>query len=241
MLDMIKESLLVVGRISTIVPLMLVVAIFMGKRAIGELPIFDLLIILTLGSVVGADIADPNINHIPTAVAIVALGVLQRLVAKLKISSRSFGRWITFKPTVVIQNGKFIDANLKKIHYSIDNVLQMLREKDVFDINEVQTAIVEANGELSVLKQPRYQTVTRKDMNIIPYSSEIALPIIIEGDISKEVMKHFGVKSSWIRRQLAHHGVTDISEVFYASLNRELELHFTLKNEVEQNIPPFQH
>ncbi|SEA03729.1 Uncharacterized membrane protein YcaP, DUF421 family [Thalassobacillus cyri] len=241
MLEIVKESLLVLGRISTIVPLMLITAIFMGKRAIGELPIFDLLIILTLGSVVGADIADPSVNHIPTAVAIIALGLSQKLVAKLKISSRSFGRWITFKPTVVIQNGKFINENMEKIHYSIDNVLQMLREKDVFDIKEVQTAIVEANGELSILKHARHQTVTRQDMNIIPYSSDIALPIIIEGDISREVLSYFGVKAVWVRRQLVKNGVKDINDVFYASLNRELELHYTLKSEVEHTIPPVQH
>ncbi|WP_028784332.1 DUF421 domain-containing protein [Thalassobacillus devorans] len=241
MLDIVKESLLVVVRISTIVPLMLVTVIFMGKRTIGELPIFDLLIILTLGSVVGADIADPNINHIPTAVAIIALGLLQKFVAVAKISNRSFGKLITFQPTIVIQNGKFVDANMKKINYSIDNILRMLREKGIFDPTEVQTAIVEANGELSVLKHARYQAVTRQDMNIIPYSSNIALPIIIEGDISREVMKHFGVKASWVRRQLALNGVKDINEVFYASLNRELEIHYTLKKEAGEKLPPIKH
>lgn len=86
----------------------------MGKRTIGELPVFDFLIIVTLGAVVGADIADPNIKHLPTVINIIGIGILQRIVANLKISNRKVGRLLIFEPTVVIQNGKFFDKNLKK-------------------------------------------------------------------------------------------------------------------------------
>src|SRR5690606_24838184 len=121
--------------IVTIIPLLLFTTLFMGKRAIGELPVFDFLIVIILGALVGADIAEPDIKHLPTAFAIIAIGVFQRIVTRWKISNRKIGRLLTFEPTVVLQNGKFVNENLKKIRYSIDNILQMLREKDVFDIN----------------------------------------------------------------------------------------------------------
>ncbi len=153
MFEFLSDSLLVLGRIVTILPLLLFMTLYMGKRAIGELPIFDYLIIITLGAVVGADIADPSIKHFPTAVAIIIIALFQRVITNWKITNRKIGRLLTFEPTVVIQNGKFLDKNLKKIRYSIDNILQMLREKNVFDISEVETAIIEANGALSVLKK----------------------------------------------------------------------------------------
>ncbi len=77
--------MLVAGRIITTFPLMLTVALFMEKRSIGELPMFDFLIIIALGAVVGADIADPKIEHLHTAVAIILIGLLQRGVSTLAI------------------------------------------------------------------------------------------------------------------------------------------------------------
>lgn len=79
MIEFLKETGLIFGRIITILPLLLIVTLLMGKRAIGELPVFDFLIIVTLGAVVGADIADPSIHHLPTAMAIIGIGILQKL------------------------------------------------------------------------------------------------------------------------------------------------------------------
>lgn len=150
MIEFIKEIGVIFGRIITILPLLLFITIFMGKRAIGELPIFDFIIVIILGAVVGADIADPEIKHFPTIIAIIAIAIFQRIVANWKISNRKIGRLITLEPTVVIHHGKLLNRNIKKIRYSIDNILQMLREKDIFDMSEVQTAVVEANGASSL-------------------------------------------------------------------------------------------
>jgi len=241
MFEFMKDVLMVLGRIITILPLLLFITLFVGKRAIGELPIFDFLIILTLGSVVGADIADPSIKHIPTAIALIAIGILQKVIAKWKISNRKIGRLLTFEPTVIIQNGKFLNKNLKKIRYSIDNILQMLREKNVFDINEVETAIIEANGALSVLKKPEKNPVTLEDMNIVKTTSTISFPVIVEGTIYSNVLKDFNLNEAWIKQQLSHQGIIDIKNVFFASINKNLDLHISLKDESDITVPPIKH
>lgn len=160
MMETVKEIFIIYGRIITILPLLLIVTLFMGKRSIGELPVFDFLIIITLGAVVGADIADPNIRHIHTAAAVIAIGLLQKVISKIVIKNRMIGKIITFEPTVVIKNGTFLVGNLRRLRYSLDNVLQMLREKDIFDIKDVELAIVEANGKLTVYKQSNKSSVT---------------------------------------------------------------------------------
>ncbi len=239
LVETIKDIALVLGRIITILPLLLVITIFMGKRAIGELPIFDFLIIVTLGAIVGADIADPTINHIPSAAAILAVGLLQRLVARWKISSRKVGRLITFEPTVVVQNGIFLVKNIKKIRYSIDNILQMLREKDVFDVKEVETAVVEANGALSVLKKPEKNTVTAADIGINKHSL-IAFPVIIEGEVYSSVLSHLNVDEIWLRTKLAEEDIDDISNIFFASITQQLDIHVSLQDETI-TVPPIKH
>ncbi|MFG6147643.1 DUF421 domain-containing protein [Halobacillus sp. B23F22_1] len=241
MLEFMKEILLVLGRIITVLPLLLFITLFMGKRAIGELPIFDFLIIVTLGAVVGADIADPDIKHVPTVIALIGIGSLQKVVAKWKISNRTIGRLLTFEPTFIIQNGKFLNKNLKKIRYSIDNILQMLREKDVFDISEVETAIIEANGNLSVLKKPQKKSVTLDDMKIVKTTSSISYPVILEGAIYSDVLNKFSLNEEWIEQQLSLQGIIDRKDVFFASINNKRELHISLQEESDITIPPIKH
>ncbi|SFM01193.1 DUF421 domain-containing protein [Salibacterium qingdaonense] len=240
-METITELFTVAGRIITILPLLLLMALFMGKRAIGELPVFDFLIVLTLGSVVGADIADPDIQHVHTAVAVVLIALLQRGVAMLKIKNRTIGKYITFKPTVVIQNGTFIRSNLKKIRYSVDNVLEALREKDIFNVDDVETAVVEANGSLSVLKKPAKSTVTIEDTPYLKQSSAIAFPVVIEGIIQHDVLRRQNVDETWLQDELAAQGITDIEEVFFASLTRELQLHVSLQYADTLSLPPILH
>lgn len=91
-MEIIKDLGLVAGRIITMIPLMLFVTLFMGRKAIGELPVFDFLVILILGALVGADIADPDIRHIPTAFAIVSIGIVQKIFSVGVLKFRWFHR-----------------------------------------------------------------------------------------------------------------------------------------------------
>ncbi len=241
MLETLKELLIILGRIVTILPLLLLVTIFMGKRAIGELPIFDFLIIVTLGAVVGADIADPNIHHLPTAVAIIAIAVLQKVVAKWKISNRKIGRLLTFEPTIVVQDGKLLHKNMKQMRYSIDNILQMLREKNVFDLNEVETAIIEANGSLSVLKKASSNPVTAQDLDIAKTTSSITFPVIVEGNIYSDVLYGLNLDENWLTEQLSNRNINNLDDVFYASINYEHKLQISLMDEPGVELPPIRH
>ncbi len=241
MLEFIHDSSIVFGRIVTILPLLLFVTLYMGKRAIGELPVFDFLIIVILGAVVGADIADPEIKHLPTFVAIILISLIQKLVANIKISNRKIGRFITFEPTIIIQNGKLLNDNLKKIHYSIDNILQMLREKDIFDINEVETAIIESSGNLSILKKPKKNAVTLEDMKIAKKTSNITFPVVIEGKIYADVLGFLGLDESWLRKELEHQNILDIKSIFFASINHNHDLQISLKDSNEILIPIIKH
>lgn len=146
----IEVYLLVLFRIVTIMLLLLFsVLLIMGKRPIGELPVFDFLALVVIGAIVGADIADPKIEHMPTAFAIVVLAILQRIISFLMIHNKKVKRLFSFEPTIIIKNSKFIYKNIKNTHYTIDDILMLLREKEIFDISEIEYGIIEANGNLS--------------------------------------------------------------------------------------------
>lgn len=238
------QILKVLGRIVTILPLALFATLYMGKRSIGELPVFDFLVILTLGAVVGADIADPKINHIYTAIAIIAIALLQKLVATWKIKNRKIGRLLTFEPTMVIYQGQFSVNKMKKIQYSIDTILQMLREQQIFNVKDVEIAIVEANGNLSVKLYPEKE-VARVE-HILPqpdvFNKGIDVPVVIDGEIFEKVLYSRNLNESWLYEELERKNIFDVKEVFYAAVNDMNELHVSIKNTNNlQNLPPILH
>ncbi|UCZ54717.1 DUF421 domain-containing protein [Bacillus shivajii] len=235
-----QEIFIVILRVVTILPLLLFVTLFMGKRTIGEIPVFDFLIIITLASVTGADIADPNVQHFHTVVAIIAIAVLQRLISYLATKYRAFGRKVTFEPTVVIKDGSLIYHNLQSIRFTIDNILQMLREKGFFNLSEVKLGIVEANGKLSIHKKNEKSEITIEDLIIKKKSSSLAYPIIIEGKVHSDVLKRLGKDVKWLHYELLNRNISKTEEVLFASLNDAGEIHLSLKNEKESG-PLFYH
>jgi uncharacterized membrane protein YcaP (DUF421 family) len=230
----------VLFRVITILPLMLVVTLFMGKRSIGELPVFDFLVILTLGSVVGADIAEPNIHHLPTVGAIIGIALLQKLIAWWKIKNYKVGRLLSFEPTLVIYEGQFHIKNMRKISYSIDNILQLLRQKDVFRVEDVHFALIEANGELSVKLQAEKELAKVEHVQTSPPKTSIEYTVIMDGRILKEALDFLGLNEAWLRSELLKKEIVNIQDVFYAAVNEDNRLHVSLgKPGYTETVPIF--
>lgn len=226
MLTILKDSLLVIGRIYTIYPLLLAITLFMGRRSIGQLPIFDFLIFLSLGSVVGADIADPKVQHIHTAVAIIAIAIMQKLFSYFLIKSGKFGKWMTFEPVVVLKDGRFLRSNLRKLQYSVDDILRMLREQSIFDAALVEVAILEGNGELSVLKKAIHQEATPSMLGVPNNTLGLSYAVIKEGKPQLLTLGALTLTEDWLEHKLKTMNLT-IEDVFFASLNENKELTVT--------------
>lgn len=229
------EYLTVAFRIVSILIIFLFVTLITGRRHISELPVFDFLIILTLGSVVGADIAQPDISHKMIIFSTVLIIALQYLYGLIIIKSRKIGKLITFGPTVIIQNGNFIKKNLDRLKYSIDTILTLLREKEIFDLNEVEYAIIESTGKISVLKKSSYLALTTSDIGIIKEDKAIPIPVIVEGKVYEENLKVFKLNKEWLNTKLTENNISNVNEVFYASINKTQELYISKYN--DNNLP----
>lgn len=230
-MELLKDLGVVMIRVVTIFPLMLAVTLFMGRRTIGEMPVFDFLIIIALGAVVGADIADPNIEHIPTIFVILLVALLQKLFSISAIRYRRFGKLISFEPIIIVYQGKLIHKNMKKIKYSVDNVLHMLREEQIFDLKDVHLCVVESNGRISVLEKTE------------PPQPEAAIsfPIIKEGKIEVAILSRLGISEAWVRQQLAQRQLA-LDSVFLATVDQNKILSITLyEEEAHQSLPPIIH
>lgn len=213
---------IVLFRIVSIMALLLAATLFvMGKRPIGELPVFDFLVLVVMGAIVGADIADPEIEHLPTAFAVIVLAAIQRLVSYFSLKHRKFRKLITFEPTVVIYNGKLIHKNIKRIHYSIDEIIMMLRENEVVDINRVEYGIVEANGKLSIINKPQYEKVTLQNLNLPYPTGNATFTVIRDGKIDRNNLKKLKLSDQDILDMINRQGVTRVTNVFYATIDTD--------------------
>lgn len=217
--------LIIALRIVSIMALFLFLVLKTGRRKIGELPVYDLLSLIVIGSVIGADIAEPNIPHLPTLFAVVLIIALQYWVSYLLINNKKIARKITFGPTVIIQNGQFIKSNMKRLKYPVENILMLLREKGIFDLNEIEYAILEGSGNLSVLKNPQSLPLTPSDINLKPDARGLPIPLITDGKVHDSNLQQLKHDRAWLASQLAQAGIHNFSEVFYADCDMQGRLY----------------
>lgn len=217
--------LIVLYRVITVLLVFLIMGLLLNKRHLGRYTIFDFITAVTMGSVAGADMADVQEPHGPRIFALIAIGVAHVLFTKMLINNRKLGKLVTFDPTMIIQNGKIVVKNLKKVRYTLDDLISHLRENGVFDICELEYAILEPNGKLSFLKKSQYLNVTPADFNIPTQYKGISLPLIIEGKIDHTRLDGVMLTEKWLFDELKKQGVKDVQEVFLAVLNTQGNLY----------------
>ena len=214
---------------------MLLIWLLMGKRQLAEFSPLDFAVSITAGTVAGAGIADPRIELNRTIAALVILGLLQLTVSWLGIKFRLVYKTVNHKPTVLVENGNIIKANLAKVRMPVVVLLQLLREKGVFDIMEVETAIFEPQGHLSVLKKAQYLPITPQQLALSVEPNRILIPVILEGELQISLLKKLGFSADEIDSFRNQHQNT-IGDVFVAFMDNKHRLYVTTDNVQESGL-----
>lgn len=209
----------------------------MGKREIGQLAAIDFVV-----SILMADLAALPITHHDISVwqALAPLGVvtlLQVVTSILCMKSNRFRRFIYGKPNVLIAHGHMQLGEMRKARYNIDDLLTQLRQRDVFDISDVDYAVLETSGDLTVaLKTPK-QAVTRDDLRLPETEGGLALTLIDDGEVNHRGLADADLDEAWLQKRLARQGVFDVKDVFFASLSSDGSLYLMKRQDVEEAIP----
>ncbi len=211
---------------------LLVLARLMGRKHLAELTYFDHIVSITIGSIIVAVAVDRSINGIDSIIATTVWAVLPIIVGYISLKNLDFRKIVDSEPLIIIQNGTIIDKNMSKIRYHIGDLLMQLRQKDVFDISEVEFAILEPNGDLSVLKKPQYNTVTTEDLNIATKYKGLMTELIINGQIMRAHLKMINHDIEWLLNQLKLRNITNINEVIFAALQTDGQLYIAIKNKI---------
>ncbi len=155
----------------------------MGKRQIGELQPSDLVVTLLISQIISIPIQDTDIPLVNTIIPIFLLVGFEILTSVFNMKSIKFRSVMQGNPVIIINDGVLNQKLLKDLRFTIDDLLEALRQKDVFDVSQVQYAIVETNGQVSVLLKPDHDTVTRKDLQLKPEKQGYKCPVVIDGKI----------------------------------------------------------
>lgn len=214
-----NEGLVVVVRAIISYFTLLIFARILGKEQISQLTFFDYIFGITIGSIASEVTVDLSSRAWPHWLGLVTWTALAYLMELITLKSRYAAKFIEGEPTIIIMNGKIMDNVLKKMKFRITDIMELLRNQGIFDINEVDFAIIEPNGSLSVLKKPEHLPLTPKDMNIQASYSGISTELIYDGRLIQENLRQMNKDKKWLMEQLKKQGIKDISEVFLATLN----------------------
>ena len=184
--------------------LVLIVMRFMGKREIGQLGVIDLIVSILIAELVAISIEEFKQPMAYTVIPITCLVILEVLFAFISIKSRKFRTIFDGKPSLIIVNGKINYKEMVKQRYSLDDLLVSLRQKEIRDIDMVEYAFLEPNGELSVFKY-----------NFFKLKSPYPQALILDGQLQTKVLKYIKKTPEWVEEELSKNNLF-IKDIFYA-------------------------
>lgn len=202
---------------------MLIFTRILGKQQLGQITFFDYIVGITIGSFAASLTVDLSSSAWPHWVGIATWIVLGVLLQKISLKSKNVSEYINDSPVVVVHDGKIMGDNLKNSKFTMNELLQQLRLKEIFDVNEVKFAIIETNGQLSTLKKDEFKNLI-DSMNIPKNNSERAHELIFNGIEIKENLDDLHLSHEWLMDQLKSHGLDSAQEVFYAFLDSSKNL-----------------
>jgi len=200
--------------IRTVILYIAIVIIFrlMGKREIGELSILDLVVFIMIAemAVMAIENTDDPIFH--TILPMVILLIIQIVLAIISLRSQRVREWVDGKPTIIIDNGKINETEMKKQRYNFNDLMTQLREKDIKNMADVEFAILEPSGKLSVFKKDTKQSKKK--------TPSLNLPFILDGEVQHHHLEREHRTVEWLQKELAQRGYYSLSRISYCSFDQ---------------------
>lgn len=211
----------------------------LGRKLIQQMTFFDFVIGIMLGS---AAVNSSTIKQNSTAssfTVLLSITILTLIVDFVHLRSIKVRKVLEAEPVIVIEKGQINSQNMKKLRLSIEELLMLLREKNIFILDEVENAIMETDGMLSVQKKSQNLPLTPKDMNIKTPVKSLTRDVVNDGKILEQNLNYINLNEEWLNAQLLQMGINDAKDVFYAGLDSNNHLYVSLKQNKKEK--PGQH
>lgn len=204
----------------------------MGKRQIGQLQPYELAVAIMISALAAIPMEDISIPLSNSIVPILILLSFQVMVSILSVKSGPARALLCGKPSIVIENGKIIESELSNLRVNINDLLEQLRLAGYPNLSDVEFAILETNGQLSVLPKSQKRPLCPEDINIPTNYEGLCYSLILDGKVDSQNLKSVGLTEKWLRNELNKFGIDDVKDVFLASLDTNGTLFFQRKQRV---------
>jgi uncharacterized membrane protein YcaP (DUF421 family) len=193
-----------------------VVTKILGKTQITQITTFDFISALVLGELVGNAIFDDEVGLLHILYAVLIWGLL---IYTLEIITQKWSKTrglLEGRPTIVIHKGKILRENLKKSKLDVNQLQHLIRSKGVFSIRELEYAVLETDGTVSVLKKAPFEIPTKKDLQVNLENVHLPITFISDGEVMKDNLIEAGFNLTWLEQQLKQENIFRVEEVMYA-------------------------
>lgn len=190
----------------------------MGNKQISQLSMFDYIVGISIGSI-AAEFATELENPERTLIAMLIYAAGAYLVSVITGKNTRLRKIINGKPMILFENGKFYLNNFKKARIDISDFLTHCRTQGYFDLSQIQTAVFEYNGSLSILPVEANRPLQPSDMNLNPVQQELLVNVILDGFVNEENLKRSGKDMVWLNKQLKEQNYNNAKEIFLGCVN----------------------
>lgn len=181
----------------------------MGKRQMGELQPSELVVTILISNLATLPIEETSVPLLGGAAPILLLVCFEVIVSWISLKSRRARRIITGRPITVIENGRIVEQRMRELRFSLDDLMEELRQNGVFDLREVEYAVVETNGRLSIQQKYGARPLTPDMLGMKPPTDDCPPPAVVisDGELLEQSLGRCGLSRSWLEAQLRRHGM----------------------------------
>lgn len=202
---------------TVILYILVVVALrMMGKRQIGELQPSELVIAMMLSELASIPVENVGTPLLTGVIPIFTLIIAETTFSFLTLKNRKLRKFLSGAPTVLISKGQILEKEMERLRFNIDDLMEELRSSGYPNILEVEYAIIESNGNLSVIPKSNKRPITPEDLGITPQYEGIPYLLISDGVLNEDAMKQAGGNLDWLLAHLNEYNIHSIEEVFVA-------------------------
>ena len=180
----------------------LIVMRLMGKREIGQLQPFELAIAIMIADLASIPMTDSGIPITNGIISILGLLLMHLVISFLNVKSIKAGEIICGKPTILIYRGKIDEKALKKERFTINELEERLRGNNIYNLGDVEYAILETSGQVTVIQKPEKRNTIPEDFNIIPDYEGIPYDLVVDGKIMEKNLQAIGKNYQWLKKQV---------------------------------------
>jgi uncharacterized membrane protein YcaP (DUF421 family) len=202
----------------------------MGKRQISQLQPYELVIVIMLSALAAIPMENTGVPLLSGLLPILTLLVAQVVLSTIALKSERARGIICGTPSVLIENGKIVEKELARLRYNINDLLEQLRAKNMPNIADVEFAILETSGDLSVIPKSQKRPLVPADINVFTTYEGLPVTLVIDGYVFVKNLNKVNLSVEWLQSELQPFGIHSLKDVLFASLDTEGKLFYQLKS-----------